>query len=347
MSILYRDFCGAAKQLNQIVFAGAHDAGISAGRHNVKTQHVGIRLQANSGVRIFDVRITDTPIGMASFHGNSKLDPSEKHKRGAYGEALQAILTEAKDFVENEGNSEFLILKFDKCKNYRRIAAECLYILGNRLYKGTGSLNTKTLTQLQGHVITVFTNEGLTEIGGLYNSTHGIFGCKSLARNENHDPNYNGIQYYGKGGTDPFKFYKSQDMKIKENRQTQKKLMRQGMSTTDRDVMGMMYWTSTGLLESIKERNDKMWSIDKHSHKSMESVWDKLLVEAIGLRTGNINGAEYSAGGILKVYMPNIVMIDFADGTKGNIIKELNTITATRLVKAFQEDHRRANLRVI
>lgn len=90
-----------------------------------------------------------------------------------------------------------------------------------------------------------------------------------------------------------------------------------------------------------------MWNIDKDSDKSLESVWNKLLVESIGLRTGNINGAEYSAGAILKVYMPNIVMIDFADNTKGNIIKKLNTIAATHLVEAFQEDYRRANLRVI
>jgi hypothetical protein len=119
------------------------------------------------------------------------------------------------------------------------------------------------------------------------------------------------------------------------------------MTTTDRDVMGMMYWTSTGLLESIKERNKKMWDIDPDSHRSLKSVWEKLLVESISLRTGNINGAEYAAGGILKVYMPNIVMIDFADNTKGQIIKEFNTIAATRLVEAFQKDHRRANLRVI
>ncbi|MGZ5790352.1 MAG: hypothetical protein ACXWJF_12960 [Burkholderiaceae bacterium] len=346
MTILYRDFCGATKQLNQIVFAGAHDAGITGGRHNVKTQHAGIRLQANSGVRIFDVRIKDTPIGMAAYHGNAKLNPAEKHKRGAYGETLEAILTDAKDFVENEGSSEFLILKFDKCKNYRTIAAACITILGKKLYKGTGSLNIKTLADLQGHVIAVFTSEGLTEIGSLWNSTHGIFGCRSLDRNQNHDPDYSGIQYYGKGGTKVWKIH-SQDMKIRENRQTQKKLMRQGMNTTDRDVMGMMYWTSTGILESIKERNDKMWNIDKHSHKSMESVWNKLLVESISLRIGDINGAEYSAGGLLKVFMPNIVMIDFADGNKGNIIKNLNNIAATRLVEAFQDDYRRANLRVI
>lgn len=53
-------------------------------------------------------------------------------------------------------------------------------------------------------------------------------------------------------------------------------------------------------------------------------------------RTGQINGAEYSAGGILKVFMPNIVMIDFADDAKGKIILDFNSMAATRLVKAFQ-----------
>ena len=152
-------------------------------------RNVGIRLQANADVRIFDIRIKATPIGMATYYGNAKLDPAEKHKRGAYGEGLDALLTDAKDFVENEGRKEFLILKFDKCKNYQTIARECLFILGKTLFTGTGSLNTKTLRELKGKVIIVFTQEGLNEIGSLYDSTHGVFGCKSLDLNENHDPN--------------------------------------------------------------------------------------------------------------------------------------------------------------
>jgi hypothetical protein len=346
MPILYRDFCGAGKQLNQIIFAGAHDAGITGGRHNVKTQHAGIRLQANAGVRLFDVRVTDTPAGLATYHGNAKLDPSEKHKRGAYGETLFQVLHDARDFVENEGASEFIILKFDKCKNYRSIAQACIGILGNTVhFKGAGSLNKKTLQQLQGHVVTVFTSEGLTEIGANYTSADGIFGCKSLSKNEGHDDRYAGLQYYGKGGTEVAFMY-SQNSKIKENRQNQKKLMRQGMNTTDQDVMGMMYWTSTGILESIKERDDKMWKKDPGSSTSLEGVWKKLLVESIGQRVG-INQPGYSAGGILKVFMPNIVMIDFADETKGKIIREFNTISSTKLVKAFQDDYQREHLRVV
>jgi hypothetical protein len=346
MPILYRDFCGAGKQLNQIIFAGAHDAGITGGRHNVKTQHAGIRLQANAGVRIFDVRITDTPVGFATYHGNAKLEPAEKHKRGAYGETLFRVLHDARDFVENEGRSEFLILKFDKCKNYGAISQACMGILGAVQYRGAGSLNTKTLTELEGHVVTVFTKGGLDEIGPHFDSRDGIFGCKSLDAGDTHDATYNGLQYYGKGGTEPLLAY-TQNMKINENRRKQKSLMRKGMNTTDRDVMGMMYWTSTGLLESIKERNDRMWDKKEDSSTSLQSVWKKLLVESIGKRTGAINGAEYSAGNILKVFMPNIVMIDFADDAKGKIIRDFNTVAGTRLVEAFQADHRRQNLNVI
>lgn len=204
MPILYRDSCGADKQLNQIIFAGAHDAGITGGRHNVKTQHAGIRLQANAGVRIFDVRITDTPVGLATYHGNAKLDPTEKHKRGAYGETLFGVLHDARDFVENEGRSEFLILKFDKCKNYGAIAHACMGILGDKVhYRGTGSLNTKTLTNLEGRVVTVFTKAGLDEIGPHFGSRDGVFGCKSLQSGDAHDATYDGLQYYGKGGTEP------------------------------------------------------------------------------------------------------------------------------------------------
>ncbi len=337
MPILYQEFCGGDRQLNQIIFAGAHDAGISGGRHNVKTQHTGIRLQANAGVRLFDVRITDTPIGQATYHGNAKFDPGKKKALGAHGETLIKVLEDARDFVDKEGSSEFLILKFDKCKGYRWIADICRQVLGDDFhFKGAGSLNTKKLSELQGRVITVFPKDGLAEIGRNLNSRDGIFGFNSLKAGETHKSDYNGLQYFGKGGTAVWKVY-SQNMKISENRQTQQKLMRKGMNTTDPEVMGMMYWTSTGILESIKERNDKMWKKDANKSTSVQSTWNKMLVESISERIGGTNGAAYSAGGILKTFMPNIVMIDFADEKKGKIIQGFNTIATTRLVEAFQD----------
>ena len=44
-------------QLNQIVLAGSHDAGITEGGKNIKTQDLDILGQARSGVRFFDLRV--------------------------------------------------------------------------------------------------------------------------------------------------------------------------------------------------------------------------------------------------------------------------------------------------
>ena len=48
---------GTGKQLNQIVMAGSHDAGVTEGGGNVQTQNMDIFLQAYAGVRLFDIRI--------------------------------------------------------------------------------------------------------------------------------------------------------------------------------------------------------------------------------------------------------------------------------------------------
>lgn len=45
------------KQLNQIVIAGTHDAGITGGGSGVQTQSLNIGEQAATGVRFFDVRV--------------------------------------------------------------------------------------------------------------------------------------------------------------------------------------------------------------------------------------------------------------------------------------------------
>src|SRR5512147_1770779 len=48
---------GKDKQLNEIVVAGSHDAGITSGGGNVQTQSLDIGDQAKAGVRVFDLRI--------------------------------------------------------------------------------------------------------------------------------------------------------------------------------------------------------------------------------------------------------------------------------------------------
>ncbi len=66
--IKYYDL-GSNKQLNRIVMAGSHDAGMNRGANNVKTQSLDIYNQAKSGVRIFDIRITGKPFEwLTAFH---------------------------------------------------------------------------------------------------------------------------------------------------------------------------------------------------------------------------------------------------------------------------------------
>src|SRR5262249_38233513 len=65
-------------------------------------------------------------------------------KYGGWGLSLTSILTDARHFVENN-NTEFLLLKFDKCKNWELIARAAVAVLGNTLYNDRANLNTKQL----------------------------------------------------------------------------------------------------------------------------------------------------------------------------------------------------------
>ena len=82
---------GADKQLNEIVFAGSHDAGITGGGANVQTQNLNILEQAQAGVRLFDLRIAAATVGgkfgsdkvaeLKAFHADSKLMKNETKTR--------------------------------------------------------------------------------------------------------------------------------------------------------------------------------------------------------------------------------------------------------------------------
>ncbi len=77
---------GPDKQLNEIVFAGSHDAGISGGGSNAKTQSLDILGQAQAGVRFFDVRVaaqSQVDHGLARRH--------QRHDRPAAHHAGMAV----------------------------------------------------------------------------------------------------------------------------------------------------------------------------------------------------------------------------------------------------------------
>lgn len=149
---------GGNKRLCDIVVAGSHDAGITSGGANEQTQNLDIFDQARAGVRVFDLRIAATkasssssaPVHLKAFHADPKLmfnrDKTGKTLAdlngrqgnvtttklplgGTFGMGLPDMLDQACDFLKYN-TTEFLILKFDKCKNWPLIAEICVSRLG-------------------------------------------------------------------------------------------------------------------------------------------------------------------------------------------------------------------------
>jgi hypothetical protein len=379
--MLYSDL-GADKQLNEIVIAGSHDAGITGGGGNAQTQTYDILGQAVAGVRFFDVRVAafatgNTSFGakqveLKSFHADDLVHSKDSKTRsvvgfqgamdlqrsklhgGTEGLGLRKILQDARAFVESAMfSSEFLILKFDKCTNWRLIAQTCRDVLGNRIYSAGGNVNVKTLGDLAGKVIVAFMPTGYAELK-LPTDRAGITPIKNLYKPPAaYAASFHGIQYWGAGGTDPFTF--SSEKKIQENivKQTKilskaasgiaatrhkftRKLKQPGCPPADPNAIGMMYWTSTGVFESIKKRNATMWD-DAHVG-GLETLWksgfDSYISNAV---PDNVDLLSFSSGGALKLFMPNIVMIDFADHDKCAQIRALNKLAATSITEKCRQ----------
>lgn len=347
---------GPDKRINEVVFAGSHDAGVTDGGGNTKTQDLDIYEQAKSGVRVFDVRITGAVVkqggaskvvALKAYHGKGpeskttgvnlltgKAVTTEVKSMwgGAFGMSLTKILSDAAKFV-GEHTTEFLMLKFDHCTNWMGIAEACVTVLGDSIYKAGGNLNTKSLRDLRGKVIVLFTSDGLEAVHHLYGVPQGILGITNLVKGGGYVENFHGLQYFGKGGTSIWKPFGKLDQNLKK----QTKLMAKGAAGNP-NVVGMMYWTTTGINESIKDRNTGMWS--QPNVARLKSMWEGGLRDAIESRNDKfrkIDGFDNTVA--LKAFMPNIVMIDFADVDKCRHIFELNTHSPTFLVRNIQNFH--------
>ncbi len=364
---------GLDKQLNEIVIVGSHDAGVTGGDANTQTQDLDIFGQAEAGVRFFDIRITGAVVkqGGASdvvtlkaYHGKGPsstktavdLRTGQTGKvevkslwGGDFGLSLTKILNDALRFV-TKNSSEFLILKFDKCANWDMIADACRSILGGSLFSGS-NLNTTTLRALQGKVICAFMTKGYTSLK-LPGQNAGISHIKNLYKPPaGYSRTFPGLQYWGSGGTPinnngfekkiqdnvskQTKILTSASTGINEKKRTFKKNI-PGCSAADPNAIGMMYWTTTGVNKSIKERNDLMW--DKDHRGGLEELWRTGFANYIdNALPKNVDACSFSSGGTLKLFMPNIVMIDFADEDKCEYIYGLNTVAAIELVKICQK----------
>jgi hypothetical protein len=350
---------GGQKKLNQIIVAGSHDAGVTSGKDNVQTQELNILGQASAGVRVFDLRITAAAteytdditgkkvVELRAFHAADLVKKDEKKSRllldtmeagtvtrsklrgGAFGLSLANILRDARAFVTSpQGGNEFLILKFDKCLNWGPIAQRCVELLGDALYVGGGNINNKTLHDLRGKVIVVFSSKGLDEARLKWGSHNGILGFKNLAKGEGtYDPNAWGLQYFGSGGTDIKNVLFD---KTKENEKKQTKLMEKARKEHP-DVVRMMYWTTTGLVESIRRRNDGMW--DPPNIERLKRVWAQGMSKFVDSGVRILGPSALARGLERRKFFPNIVMIDFADDHKCQVIRGLNDLSPQDLAK--------------
>ena len=289
--------------------------------------------------------------------GNAQNMEVKKLWAGSFGLSLNKILIDAKNFV-TANPTEFLILKFDHCSNWSQIAQACREILGlygtpGGVLYAAGNLNTKTLADLQGKVICAFASGAFGRLSGP--ERIGIAAIKNLYKppGGNVDP-FEGLQYWGKGGTHSMN-NKSFEGKINENIDKQSKIFAKastgiaakreltkpgrvtpGCGAADPNATGMMYWTATGLRKSIEARNNTMW--EQKNRAGLASMWSQGLHNCIdNALPDNIDRCSFSAGGSLKLFMPNIVMVDFADEEKCRYIYSLNTMAGMEIVKAFQQ----------
>lgn len=373
---------GSDKQLNEIVFAGSHDAGITEGSGHAQTQTLDIYEQAIAGVRFFDVRVAakGDSMNLRAFHapgtkGKASSSSGQKLKGAAFGSTwgmtLNDILMGAKNFLMSaEGAGEFIILKFDKCTGWTAIADMCRDVLGRNLYVGSGNVNKKELRALSGKVICAFMPSGYAEF---YKRDvvrldappprnvpgWGITHIKNLYKPPSgYDPNFDGLQYWGAGGTSVMNA-RGFSAKIKENKKTQKSILRKaavgvrdktkrqgiragfrkkttpGCSAANPNAVGMMYWTTTGVFKNIRERDSSMW--DRNQLSGLDEIWNAGFGSYLEqVLPGNI-GFESGSGGALKMFMPNIVMIDFSSLQKCEHIYYLNTIASVQLALATQQ----------
>lgn len=344
---------GNHRKVNEVVFAGSHDAAITSGGMRAQTQKYSIYTQAWCGVRIFDIRISGQRTGLSgaklsAFHGSNT--PSVVSKKlggvkqnvevtrmvgGAWGMDLDDILTSALRYV-TDYDEEFLILKFDKSSNYALILEACQIKLGTALYRKPGNIANQTLSYMAGKVVCAFMPDGYAELQKANKDiTDGVVQIINLYAGGTKPTYIDGLFYYGKGGTSvvqPKKYAFSSPVqgKFKQNMDKQSQILQDATAQSlSRDVLRMMYWTQTGMVRSIKGRDKKAWTTA--SKDKLEKLWADGGYDYMKDNIPRAFGLESPATNF-KLYMPNFIMIDFADLNKGQTIRDLNDLTRGELI---------------
>jgi len=145
-----------------------------------------------------------------------------------------------------------------------------------------------------------------------------------------------GLIYYGKGGTSvvqPKKYAFSSPVqgKFKQNIDKQSRILSDANAQSlSRDVMRMMYWTQTGMVRSIKGRDEKAWTTE--SKDKLKRLWAEGGYDYMKDNVPRAFGLESHATDF-KHYLPNFIMIDFANQDKGETIYKLNLLSPPEIIQ--------------
>jgi hypothetical protein len=163
----------------------------------------------------------------------------------------------------------------------------------------------------------------------------GILSFANLAKKDKktktaptYQTNYNGLQYYGNFGATAMKTTRSK--KISTNSSKQLKNM-SASHLVPPDAIRMMYWTTTGLKESIADRDAEMWR--PPNLRGFLEAWNAGMGASVSAHA-NFIGAGMHGGVVghqIKTFMPNIIMIDFAELSKTTLIYNLNHVAAGQI----------------
>lgn len=344
---------GKDKRMCDVVFAGSHDAGVSAGGSPTRAQRDSIEVQAQRGARFFDLRVGAFSnlrggVKLKTFHADEKLQMNSRKEinlpgqMGKYnvktmslpvgghsGQHLSAILNGAKNFVT--GSTEFLVLIFSKSTNMDLVVSEIDVILGDcqLASNGTTNVNTMTLEQLEGKVVCVYTETA--DLGLQLASYHGHAGgngarlqMKNLFKGGGYEDDFNGIQYYGKGGLTAS--VSGEKNKVDANAGLQKAKMMAGARVGNcQTLLGMVYVTATGGIGSLKSRDTKLWKSKRIN--PLLDIWESEdVAQNVRVRIpNNVDPTAEGSAALVKDFFPNMVMMDFVDEQRCQTIFDINT----------------------
>ncbi len=154
--------------LRHVIIPGSHDAGLAADSYGslglgapkskTVTQSAGVGQQAVYGSRFFDVRIIKSGGQLKAYHS-----PGDTRKVGGVGQAFESILNELRDFVARN-QTEFVIIRLSHLQDTSEVFSLLMQWMvqapnngigtnGDLVYKGSGNLATKFVSELAGRMI--------------------------------------------------------------------------------------------------------------------------------------------------------------------------------------------------